>query len=118
MWKMHFTLIIIIFIFSANFIERLQADECKLRETTKMKLLNLNAYARIMAQNYKGPLLDENNVINDVPLKHSKQKYSLANGMIDALRSLLPANNYMRSFVNTNMGFLIGKLLININFRK
>lgn len=74
-----------------------------------MKLLNLNAYARLMATDYNGPLLSDNSVIYNVCLKHSKQKYNLANGMLDALKSLLPANNHMKSFVDSKMGFLIGK---------
>lgn len=104
-----------LFTCSANFIERLQTDECKLKETAKMKLLNVNAYARLFSSNYKGPFLNEDSDIYNVTLKHSKQKFNLANGMIDALKNLLPANNHVKSFVDTKMGFLIGGIVFIIN---
>lgn len=96
---------------SANFVEKLEADQNGLSPTSKMKLLNLNAYAQHLACDYKGTLLPEDSAVFRVPLAHSKSKQILINGMLDALKSLLPASNHLKTLHDSKMGFLIGKLL-------
>lgn len=96
---------------SAKFVEKLEADRNGLSPTSKMKLLNLNGYAKYLACDYKGPLLPEDSGVFRVPLAHSKSKQILINGMLDALKSLLPASNHLKSLHDSKMGFLIGQLL-------
>jgi len=77
-----------------------------------MRLLNLNSYAQLLATNYKGPLLAADSLVYQVPMAHPKGKQVLVNGMLDALKSLLPASNHFQSAVDSKMGFLIGKKVI------
>lgn len=99
-------------VLSANFVEKLEADRNGLSPTSKMKLLNLNAYAQHLACDYKGTLLPEDSAVFRVPLAHSKSKQILINGMLDALKSLLPASNHLKSLHDSKMGFLIDALCL------
>lgn len=92
-----------------EFVEKLKSDKTGLTATSKMKLLNLNSYAKLMATDYKGPVIANDSVVYDVPMAHPKGKQVLVNGLMDALKSLLPANNHVQSLVDSKMGFLIGK---------
>lgn len=74
-----------------------------------MRLLNLNSYAQLCLTGYKGALLPTDSPAYDVPMAHTKSKQILVNGMLDALKSLLPAVNHVQSSVDSKMGFLIGK---------
>lgn len=94
-----------------TFVQKLQTDMNGLTATSKMKLLNLNSYAQLMANGYKGPVIANDSVVYDVLMAHSKSKQVLINGLNDALKSLLPANNHIKSLVNSNMGFLIGEYI-------
>lgn len=90
-------------------MKHLQKDRNELTPTLKMKLLNLNSYAQLLANNYKGPLLPASSDIYNVPMAHNKSKQILVNGLLDALKSLLPSSNHFKSPVDSKMGFLIGK---------
>ncbi|KAI8130338.1 hypothetical protein FF38_04994 [Lucilia cuprina] len=94
-------------VLAQTFVEKLQSDKNGLTATSKMKLLNLNSYAQLMATDYKGPLISNDSVVYDVPMAHPKSKQVLVNGLKDALKSLLPANNHVNSLVDSKMGFLI-----------
>lgn len=72
-----------------------------------MKLLNINAYARTILKDYKGSQLSGDSVIFETPLAHSKEKQQLVNGMLDALKSLMSIENYVKTHVDTKMGFVI-----------
>lgn len=95
-----------------SFTEKLNSDKSTLTATSKMKLLNLNSYAQLMANDYKGPLIPQDSVVHDLPMAHSKSKQVLVNGLMDTLKSLLPANNHVKSLLDSKMGFLIGELNI------
>ncbi|XP_037950789.1 FAST kinase domain-containing protein 4 [Teleopsis dalmanni] len=98
-------------VLNSKFLQTLTAKN-NLSPTSKMKLLNLNSYAQILANNYKGSLLPADSDIFNVPIVHSKTKTILLNGMLDALKSLLPANNHFNSLVDSKMGFLIDAVCI------
>ncbi|KAH8346500.1 hypothetical protein KR084_001659 [Drosophila pseudotakahashii] len=95
---------------SADFLEALQKDKAGVTPTSKMRLLNLNSYAQLLATDYKGPLLTADSPAYQVPMAHPKAKQVLVNGMLDALKSLLPASNHFQSAVDSKMGFLIDAL--------
>ncbi|XP_070852395.1 FAST kinase domain-containing protein 4 [Drosophila suzukii] len=97
-------------VLSADFLETLQKDKAGVTATSKMRLLNLNSYAQLLATNYKGPLLAADSLVYQVPMAHPKGKQVLVNGMLDALKSLLPASNHFQSAVDSKMGFLIDAL--------
>ncbi|XP_050744811.1 FAST kinase domain-containing protein 4 [Drosophila biarmipes] len=98
-------------VLSADFLEALQKDKAGVTATSKMRLLNLNSYAQLLATDYKGPLLAADSPAYQVPMAHPKTKQVLVNGMLDALKSLLPASNHLQSAVDSKMGFLIDALV-------
>ena len=79
-----------------------------------MKLLNINAYAKLMMNSYSGPLLANDSSVYSVPLAHNKSKQILLNGMLDALKTLLASQNFFKIAVDSKMGFLIGMWKKNI----
>lgn len=96
-----------------EFIEKLQA-ECYDRElpvTAKMKLLNINAGVKLFLPTYNGSMLsrDKHKDIYEVPLAHNREKLLIVNGMIDAIKSLVP-ENCLKLNKDTSMGFVIGEL--------
>lgn len=72
-----------------------------------MKLLNIDAAARLLHTDYKGERLSP---VFEVPLSHSKNKQILVSGLLDALKSLFASETYVRTHVDTKMGFVIGKM--------
>lgn len=96
-------------VLNPTFVEKLQTDRSGLSATSKMKLLNLNSYAQLLFTDYKGALLTPDSVVYDVPMAHPKEKQVLINGLLDALKSLLPAKNHLNIMVDSKMGFLIGE---------
>lgn len=94
---------------SSEFLQKLQIDKPGLTPTSKMRLLNLNSYAQLCVSGYKGVLLPADSPAYQVPMAHTKSKQILVNGMLDALKSLLPASNQVQGSVDSKMGFLIGK---------
>ncbi|KAM7362630.1 FAST kinase domain-containing protein 4 isoform 1-T2 [Cochliomyia hominivorax] len=95
-----------------SFVENLQSDKTGLTATSKMKLLNLNSYAQLLAADYKGPVVATDSVLYDVPMAHPKGKQVLVNGLMDALKSLLPSGNHVKSLVDSKMGFLIDAVCV------
>ncbi|KAH8382043.1 hypothetical protein KR009_001560 [Drosophila setifemur] len=93
-----------------DFLEQLKKDKAGVTATSKMRLLNLNSYAQLLATDYKGPLLAADSPVYQVPMAHTKAKQVLVNGMLDALKSLLPASNHVQTSVDSKMGFLIDAL--------
>lgn len=74
---------------------------------TRLKLLNVNAVSQYLLPNYKGPLLSPTSDVAAVPLARTKAREALAASVLDALTNLLPSATYLRSNVNTGMGFLL-----------
>lgn len=99
-------------VLAQTFVDKLQADKTGLTATSKMKLLNLNSYAQLIAADYKGPVISNDSIVYDVPMAHPKSKQVLVNGLKDALKSLLPANNHVNSLVDSKMGFLIDAMCV------
>lgn len=95
-----------------DFVKAIEEDKDNLSPTLKMKLLNLNSFARLLATNYKGPIIPSDSPVFHVSIAHGKSKQILINGMIDALKSLLPTSNHIKSLVDSKMGFLIDALVI------
>ncbi|XP_067618070.1 FAST kinase domain-containing protein 4 [Eurosta solidaginis] len=104
-------------VLSAEFIAKLEKVTNDLSPTSKMKLLNLNGYAQLIAKEYKGSLLAADSSVHTLPLAHSKNKQILVNGMLDALKSLLPNSNYLKSLQDSKMGFLIDAFCLFDNKR-
>ncbi|CAD7090388.1 unnamed protein product [Hermetia illucens] len=90
-----------------EFIEKLESEKGGLTPTMKMKLLNINASAKHLLGGYKGPFLKEDGPVFSVPMAHNKSKQIIVNGMLDALKSLLSSSTYVKTLVDSKMGFLI-----------
>lgn len=58
---------------------------------------------------YPGPLLDANSDIFKVEIGKSKEKQALMKIMMETLSAMYPSQNYIKTDVNRNLGFLIGK---------
>ncbi|XP_049770891.1 FAST kinase domain-containing protein 4 [Schistocerca cancellata] len=74
---------------------------------SKLKLLNVNAVSQYLLPNYKGPLLSPTSDVAAVPIARTKARQALVASVLDALTNLLPSATYLRSSVNTGMGFLL-----------
>lgn len=81
--------------------------------TTKLKLLNIEAATALQATPYAGERLTQASVF-EAPLQHGKNKVVLVDGMLDALKSLFSSEAYVKTNVNTKMGFAIGTRLVHI----
>lgn len=102
-----------------EFIERLRSDFSKdLMPSAKLKLLNINAGVKLFMPNYKGAMLDrtKHKDIYESQIVYNNDKQLLVKAMVDALKSLVPAE-LLQTNVDSNMGFTIGmqQLINSIN---
>lgn len=104
-------------VLSKSFIDKIQTEKTGLSATSKMKLLNLNSYAQMLSSDYKGELIPTDSEVYKVPMAHAKGKQVLVNGLLDALKSLLPSQNHVNSLVDSKMGFLIDAVCVFDNKR-
>ena len=80
------------------------------QKTVKLSHLNTvsdNAFEFL----FSGPVLPSDSDIYDVPLVRSREKQLLVASILDSFSNLLPSATYLRSNVNTGMGFLLGNFL-------
>lgn len=93
-----------------HFIEKLVAERGKnLTPTLKMKLLNINAYAKHIYANYSGSTLLPDGTVYSIPFAYSKTKQILVNGLLDTLKGLFTSQSYIRTMHDTKMGFILGR---------
>lgn len=92
-----------------DFISKVDRLDGELPATAKMKLLNINAAVKLFLPTYKGAMLmrEKNTEVYDVPLIHSKEKQLIVNGLVDALKSLVP-DSCLTLNRDTHMGFVVG----------
>lgn len=93
-------------VLSDSFISEVQ-NEKSLSKSSEMKLLNINAAAKTLSSEYAGPCIPDDSDLLKVEPPRSKDKDALVNSMLDSLKSLVQSENYIRSNVNTGMGFYI-----------
>lgn len=72
-----------------------------------MKLLNINAISKLLLPDYNGIRLSEESSIFSVPFLKCKTTQTLVNGMLDALKSLMTSDTYVKVHNDTKMGFVI-----------
>lgn len=73
---------------------------------TKIKLLQIQAAAKTLIPDYKQSLIEDAD-ITTVTVTRSKEKQSLVAAMLDSLGNLLPSMTYLRSNIDTGMGFIL-----------
>lgn len=82
----------------------------------KLKLLNINAYAKYILKNYSGPFLSD--TMTPVVKNPSKQKKLYIEKLEDTLKNIVPSASYFKINVNTNMGFCLdAELYLDTNGR-
>jgi hypothetical protein len=60
---------------------------------------------------FSGPLLPSDSDVHSVPLVRSRDKQLLVASILDSFSNLFPSATYLRSNINTGMGFLLGDFL-------
>lgn len=60
---------------------------------------------------FSGPVLPSDSDIYNVPLVRSREKQLLVASILDSFSNLLPSATYLRTNINTGMGFLLGDFL-------
>lgn len=84
---------------------------------SKLKLLNINAAAQLTIPGYEGPLLPSDSDVHSVPLVRSRDKQLLVASILDSFSNLFPSATYLRSNINTGMGFLLdGECMLDSKF--
>lgn len=80
-----------------------------------LKILNVNAVAKHLTENYTGPLVDPNALKS--PFEYRKSKKVLIDGLIATTKNLFNAESTsnIHTAVDTGMGFVIGECLFLLN---
>lgn len=76
----------------------------------KMKLLNINAVAKLFTENYSGPFLVPESSVYKCPFGYRKTKKVLIQGLLDTLKNLFTNNAHIRTEHDSKLGFVIGKI--------
>lgn len=87
-----------------------ESTQGQLSIPAKVKCLNINAAVQHLGviPDYKGPMLkDVCNEDVELPLARTKDKQTMVSAVLDSLASLFPSNTYLRSNIDTKMGFYI-----------
>ncbi|BES96095.1 FAST kinase-like protein, subdomain 1 [Nesidiocoris tenuis] len=93
-----------------NFVEKISSlTSNSANFSWKKKLLNINGVAKF-TQGYKGPFLNEETT--NFSAARGKDKQALVKSVIDALSSLVPSEGYLRTDVDSGMGFLIDSVCL------
>ena len=99
-------------VLNKEFVDKLISESAdkELSAATKLRLLNINAGVKMFLPNYSGAMLnrDKHKDIYDVPLTHNREKLEIVNGMVDAIKSVVPEKS-LKLNQDTNMGFVIGE---------
>lgn len=80
----------------------------QINATQESKMLNINAAAKHLTENYTGPFIDPTTF--KIPIVYRKSKQLLVTALLDATRNLFSSGSDIRTKFNTGMGFVIGKM--------
>ncbi|KAL7305667.1 hypothetical protein TKK_0001925 [Trichogramma kaykai] len=95
-------------VLNKGFLNRIFGDEAELKSAKILKILNINAAARLITSGYKGPTIPTDSDILTTQVNRTKEKTELANAIVAALKILLPSDSaYLNTNINTKMGFLL-----------
>lgn len=78
-----------------------------LQPSTKIKLLNINAAAKLLMPDYTGATISSKSTIFSVPLGSTKTKNVLITALTDAICGLFTTKTNVRTHSNTQMGFIL-----------
>lgn len=63
---------------------------------------------------FSGPVLPSDSDVHSVPLIRSRDKQLLVASILDSFSNLLPSATYLRSSIDTGMGFLLGNIVFQL----
>jgi len=92
-------------VLNESFITNLE-NGSSLSTSVRLKLLNIDGAAHYLIENYNGPKISKDHEIRKTGFALSKDKIEMINSTIDALKNLI-SENYIRSRINTGLGFYI-----------
>lgn len=72
--------------------------------------MNIDAAAQYLNSEYDGPRLPQTSALRLIKPVVSRDKSEMVNSVIDTLRNLIRSDNLLKTQVNTEMGFYIGKI--------
>lgn len=73
-----------------------------------MKLLNIDAAAQFLIQDYNGPRLPQDSVVKNVKPVVSKDKKEMIDSVVSTLGNLIKSEELLKMNIDTGMGFYIG----------
>lgn len=103
-------------VLSEDFIEKIEGST-DLNLFPKLKLLNINAAATRLLQNYSGPTLASTSSISKLDLGRTKEKIIMVDSVVSALKNLIEGDNCLGVNINTGLGVSIGKVLFILSFK-
>lgn len=89
-----------------SFVSKIPSAAQHQRTGIKLKLLNINAVARLNKPTYKGPFLDLSD-FKDVIITQGRHELMLAKHVQMMLHNFLPPPKYIRENIQTNMGIFV-----------
>ncbi|XP_075231980.1 FAST kinase domain-containing protein 4 [Lycorma delicatula] len=104
-------------VLNKEFIHRLASSQLDdISTISKVKLLNINAAAKLISTDYTGPFLDSSTDFVDTEVPRAKEKQTLVACVSETLSNLLPSSVYMKTNINTGMGYIIdGECVVDSN---
>lgn len=96
-------------VLTESFIDTIEGSS-DLNPFSKMKLLNINAAATRLLQNYSGPTLPSTSSVFKLEMERTKDKIIMVDSVVSALKNLIQADNCVGLNINTQMGVFIGNV--------
>lgn len=93
-------------VLNPSFVSKIPSAAQHQRTGIKLKLLNINAVARLSMPAYKGPFLDLSD-FKDVIITQGRHELMLAKHVQTMLHNFLPPPKYIRENIQTNMGIFV-----------
>ncbi|XP_047472466.1 FAST kinase domain-containing protein 4-like isoform X2 [Penaeus chinensis] len=93
-------------VLNPSFVSKIPSAAQHQRTGIKLKLLNINAVARLNMPTYKGPFLDLSD-FKDVIITQGRHELMLAKNVQTMLHNFLPPPKYIRENIQTNMGIFV-----------
>lgn len=84
-----------------------QMSETTKDTPSKLRLLNINAYATNLKPDYKGPVIPDDSFIKCTTLTRSKEKSLMVTSITESLKNLVQSEEYLKIDVDNGMGFYI-----------
>ncbi|XP_042866477.1 FAST kinase domain-containing protein 4-like isoform X2 [Penaeus japonicus] len=93
-------------VLNPSFVSKIPSAAQHQRTGIKLKLLNINAVAKLNMPAYKGPFLDLSD-FKDVIITQGRHELMLAKHVQTMLHNFLPPPNYIKENIQTNMGIFV-----------